>query len=244
MAPAGHDPLGEHFAAVVLELAPDGIAVIDEAGRILHANGRFEYLFDYTRDELLGHPVELLIPEPVRAAHRAHRADFGRAPATRPMGAGLDLWAQHADGTEFAVEVALSPVSTGNGLRTIMAVRPTTRRADEQAASDRAVSADEDRIASQLNDRVIRPVFAASLGLHHVLASATDDQAAHLHAAIDELDEAIREIRAIVFDRQVRPSVIDVRRPTAGPDLDRERHRSPHASPSAVTLHRSAGGST
>ncbi len=61
-------PLGEHFAEIVLELAPDGIAVTDESGRILHANGRFEDLFGYTREQLVGHPVEMLLPSRVRGS--------------------------------------------------------------------------------------------------------------------------------------------------------------------------------
>jgi len=229
MSPVHHDPLGEHFAEVVLDLAPDGIAVTDEAGRLLHANRRFEYLFGYSRDELLGHPVEMLLPEEGQARHRGHRADYGRAPTARPMGAGLDLWARHADGTEFLVEVALSPVSTGSGLRTIMAVRAArTAGASETATRDRALSADVDRLAGQLNEQVIRPIFAASLSLHHALASATDEQSVRIGRAIDELDEAIRAIRTVVFDRHLPSPIIDLRRP-APPEAP-ERAESPDPS--------------
>jgi PAS domain S-box-containing protein len=196
------DPLGDHFAAVVLELAPDGIAVTDEFGRILHANGRFEHLFGFSRDELVGHTVEKLLPERVHVAHRNHRRAYEQNPAARAMGSGLDLRAQHANGTEFAVEVALSPVSTANGLRTIMAVRPVDeRRAGDKAARDRAVFDDEERIAAGLNDGVIRPLFAASLELHGLRASANEDQAARLDTVITTLDDAIRAMRTIVFDR-------------------------------------------
>ncbi|MGZ4692136.1 MAG: PAS domain S-box protein [Acidimicrobiales bacterium] len=196
------DELGEHFAAVVLELAPDGIAVTDESGRIVHANSRFEVLFGYPREHLVGRSVEMLLPEPVRARHLAHRADYAEAPVTRPMGAGLDLWALHADGSEFPVEIALSPVTTSNGIRTIMVVRQAEdRRVDQQALRDRAVLAEEDRIAMALNADVIRPIFAAGLGLHGLLDSANPTQADRIRAVIDQLDDAIRAIRRVVFDR-------------------------------------------
>ena len=214
MSSPSADDLGEHFAAVVLELAPDGIAVADESGRMVHANSRFEVLFGYPRENLIGHSVEMLLPERLRSVHRAHRADYAEAPVTRPMGAGLDLWARHADGSEFPVEIALSPVTTSHGMRTIMVVRQAEdRRAGEQALRDRAVLEEEDRIAMALNDDVIRPIFAASLDLHRLFESADDAQAARLRSAIDRLDGAIRAIRTVVFDR-ARPDdavTIDLR---------------------------------
>ena len=216
------DPLGEHFAAIVLELAPDGIAVTDEAGRIMQANTHFEYLFGFTREQLIGRSVEMLLPERSQAAHRAHRAGYDQAPSARAMGTGLDLWARHADGTEFPVEVGLSPVSSANGMRTIMSVRQISdRRASQQVASDEAVHIDEDRIAVALNDQVIRPIFAAGLDLHGMLASATDSQAARLNAIITKLDDAIREIRTIVYQS----------RPTPPPPRRRPAHHHPDRRP-------------
>lgn len=197
-------PLTDGFVAVVLELAPDGIAVTDELGRIVHANGNFEELFGYSRDELTGHTVEMLIPHRVRSAHREHRHAFDQLPLARPMGtAALDLCGLHADGTEFAIEVGLSPVSTEEGGRTIMAVRPISeRRASEVTASDeRAVRADHDRMATLLNDQVIQSIFSVGLKLTGLLGDATLRQLAVLNPAIDELDNAIRDVRHILFER-------------------------------------------
>ncbi len=208
------DELGEHFAAVVLELAPDGIAVTDETGRIVHANSRFEVLFGFPRENLIGHPVEMLLPERSRSIHRAHRNDYADAPITRPMGADLDLWARHADGTEFPVEIALSPVTTSNGMRTIIVVRQIEdRRAGERATRDRAVLEEEDRIAMALNEDVIRPIFGASLELHALLDSADQAQTVRLRSVIDQLDGAIRAIRTVVFEGapQSVPAAIDLR---------------------------------
>lgn len=194
------DPMGDHFAMVVLELAPDGIAVTDELGRLVHANGRFEQLFGFRREQLVGHTVEMLLPERLQAVHRVHRHDYEQRPSPRPMGSGRQLWARRADGTEFPVEVALSPVTTGHGVRTIMTVREVSdRRATEDAARAEAVYADHQRIALALNDRVIQEIFSASFQLHGLLDAADGPQRAVLQAAIDELDTAIREIRSIVF---------------------------------------------
>ena len=200
-------PLSDSFVAVVLELAPDGIAVTDELGRLVEVNRCFEGLFGYSREQLLGHAVEMLLPNATRSAHREHRHDFDEVPLARPMGTDLDLRGLRADGTTFSVEVGLSPVSTANGLRTIMAVRPRGERrpGDDLAATDRALIADHDQMAVAMNDKVIRPIFSASLRLHGLIESATVRELAAIYPAIDELDRAIREIRTVVFERSGSP---------------------------------------
>ena len=196
--------LSDNFVAMVLELAPDGIAVTDEHGHIVHANTCFEHLFGYHLEQLVGHSVEMLMAEPARSAHRKHRHDFDQLPLARPMGTGLDLWALHADGTSFAVEVGLSPVSTADGVGTIMAVRPRGERhaGDARTTADRAVLADHDRMAIALNDRVIQLIFSASLRLHGLYGSATPREHTALGLAIGELDTAIREIRTVLFEER------------------------------------------
>ena len=204
-------PLSDRFVAVVLELAPDGIAVTDERGRMVEVNRGFETLFGYPREQLLGHTVEMLLPAAMRSAHREHRHDFDEMPSARPMGTRLDLWAIHADGTTFPVKVGLSPVSTAHGLRTIMAVRPHSQRrsTDDQAARDRAVIADHDRMAVAMNDTVIRLIFSASLRLHSLIETATVREVAAIYPAIDELDTAIRDIRTVAFARALAPTFDD-----------------------------------
>ena len=193
--------MGEHFAKVVLELAPDGIAVTDRFGRIVHANSRFEDLFGHGRDSLDGHAVEMLLPEDRRASHRAHRHDFEDAPTTRPMAGGAELVALHADGTEFRVQVGLSPVVTPDGLLTIMAVREVVEaQADDALAGDgRLQGAVLARIASSLDAQVLARIRVASLELHQLLAEATAVQAERIRAAIDELDEAVREVHELAL---------------------------------------------
>jgi PAS domain S-box-containing protein len=97
------------FRALV-ESAPDGIVTVDHAGRIVLVNAQAEKLFGYTRDELLGKPVEVLVPERFHHQHVADRERYTAAPRTRPMGAGLALSARRKDGNELPVEISLSPL--------------------------------------------------------------------------------------------------------------------------------------
>ena len=112
----------------LIDAAPDGILMADDRGRILFVNQRTEELFGYGREELLGRSVEELLPEPLRQVHRAHRTRYGAEPRLRSMGAGLVLFARRADGTEFPVEIGLSPIDTSEGLRVVAVVRDVTER--------------------------------------------------------------------------------------------------------------------
>lgn len=118
----------------LLESAPDGIIITDRQGRMVLVNAQAEVLFGYAREELLGKPVEVLLPERLREAHVAHRARFHADPRTRPMGVGLDLVARRRDGREFPAEVSLSPLETPEGLLVTTVIRDISerRRADEQ----------------------------------------------------------------------------------------------------------------
>ena len=112
----------------LVDAAPDGIVMADERGSILFVNRRTEELFGYGRQELLGRSVEELLPEPLRQVHRAHRTRYRVEPRLRSMGAGLMLFARRSDGTEFPVEIGLSPLETSEGLRVVAVVRDVTER--------------------------------------------------------------------------------------------------------------------
>jgi len=120
--------LDEGVLRQLLEMAPDAILTVDREGLILFANSRTEQLFGYPREELLGQTIEILLPEQLREIHRHHRQEYYRAPRTRPMGIGLELWARRKDGTEFPVEISLSPLDTEHGLLVSAAVRDITPR--------------------------------------------------------------------------------------------------------------------
>ena len=98
------------------EASPSGIVLVDRQGRIVLVNAHIEELFGYTRDELIGKPVELLVPERFTSQHPVYRANFFSAPQTRPMGAGRELFARRKDGSEFRVEIGLNPIQTAQGL--------------------------------------------------------------------------------------------------------------------------------
>jgi|SRR5579871_1893172 len=118
----------------LLEAAPDAILEVDRQGQIVLVNLQAERLFGYSRAELLGKPIEFLIPERVRARHPEHRDMFFENPVMRPMGTGLELYARRADGSEFAVDVTLSPYESDGTGRVICVVRDVTerRQAEEQ----------------------------------------------------------------------------------------------------------------
>ena len=112
----------------LLESAPDGIVIASREGRIVLINSQTERLFGYSRDEMIGQPVEMLMPESLRQAHQRHRTGYFHEPNVRSMGAGLDLKGLRKDGSQFPVEISLSPIETEEGALVISSVRDATDR--------------------------------------------------------------------------------------------------------------------
>lgn len=112
----------------IVEAAPDGILVADSRGRITFANSEVERMFGWSREELASRPIEVLVPARLRKRHLEHRGEFQAHPRSRPMGAGLDLRAVRKDGTEFPVEISLSPLPTAEGNLVVAVVRDVTER--------------------------------------------------------------------------------------------------------------------
>src|SRR3954464_14502461 len=123
----------------LLEFAPDAVVGVDENGEIKLVNSRTQAMFGYSRDELIGESVEKLVPEGVRTTHVLHRDSYFETPRTRPMGAGLDLYASRKDGSEFPCEISLSTVATDEGMMALAAIRDTTDRRRDRDELRRAV---------------------------------------------------------------------------------------------------------
>ncbi len=164
----------------LLEAAPDAMIISDEGGRIQLVNAQAEKLFGYRSDEMLGKPVEMLVPERLRSTHPAHRQRFYAHPSVRSMGGELALFALRKDGTEFAVEISLSPLPDvrGRGRLVCSSLRDITERKQAQIelqtakdAAEAATKAKSDFLANMSHE--IRTPMNAIIGLSH-LALKTD----------------------------------------------------------------------
>jgi PAS domain S-box-containing protein len=206
---------GDDFFSSVIDAAPDGILIVDAGGRILLANRQASEQFGYDHDQLVGLGVDDLLPEAIRSAHAQHRQDYSNEPRVRPMGVGLLLQAARADGSEFPVEISLSPLHGSEGLLVVAVVRDISARlaaderlrASETALRDAeqavAIGEDRERIARDLHDTVIQRLFASGLQLQAVMGRVDDqDVRDRIDTIVDGLDDTIRELRTAIFALQ------------------------------------------
>ena len=181
----------------LLEAAPDAMIVVRHDGGISFANGHAETIFGYARSELLGRSVEQLIPERFRGGHDAHVKGFFTSPTLRPMGVGLALFARRKDGSEFPVEVSLSPIEHDGEACVIATVRDVTERKRLEASveASRAQMADSARLsalgvmAGGIAHEINNP-----LAVIHALASDLAEAAEHREAAPEEVARTTRQI--------------------------------------------------
>ena len=186
----------------LLEAAPDAMVVVDQTGRIVLINAQTESLFGYQREEILGQHIEVLIPHRFHEGHQAHRNTFFSQPRIRPMGANLQLSGLRKDGTEFPVEIRLSPIQTSEGIFVTSAIRDITERklAEESRLKLAAiVESSEDAIISKNLDGIITSWNAAAERIFGYTEAEAVGQPVTLlipPELRDEEDEIVKRVKA------------------------------------------------
>lgn len=188
----------------LLEAAPDAMVGVTAAGRIALVNAQTERLFGYSRNELIGQPVEILVPEYARGSHPRHRVRYIRDPAPRPMGAGMQLAARRKDGSEFPAEISLSSFHTEEGLLISAAIRDVSERLEAQAERERLkAAAERERLEAQLHQsQRLESLGQLAGGIAHdfnnllaVMLNYASFVAEDLSDAVDAGDERWRSAR-------------------------------------------------
>ncbi len=185
----------------LIDALGDGLALAGQDGRIVLANRRCAEMFGYRREELAGLPVEALVPAEVRAAHHGYRSGFHRAPQERHMAERSRLAALRKDGATLPVEITLSPVPTASETFVLAVIRDATepRRHHDLAHLARSAAVGQPRLAGDLLDRVTQRLFGVGVSLQEAAGLPGDVARDRLAAALDQLDDVIREIRDYAF---------------------------------------------
>jgi PAS domain S-box-containing protein len=182
----------------LVDALADGVALAGDDGTLALVNRRTEGMFGYEHAELTGKLVESLIPADLRAAHTAHRAGYARAPRTRAMGEGMRLVGLRKDGTTFPVQVSLSPVPTATGHLTLAVIRDATgarQGGDLMDIAWAAVAAEQAQRSQEVLDKVVDSLFEVGLSLQAAIDLPGEVARRHITHALQQLDDAIREIR-------------------------------------------------
>jgi PAS domain S-box-containing protein len=207
----------DEFRAFV-EAAPDAMVIADEHGAISLVNAQTEKLFGYQREELLGKPIEMLIPERYRGAHVQHRRAYGDSPRLRSMGAGRDPYGLRKDGSEFPVEINLSPFPSKKGVLVFCAIRDISPRREEELLKAK------ENLQAHAQERIADVWFLESLDRISGAIQSTNDLE---HMMGDVLDEVLS---IFACDRAWMVYPCDPESPTWRTVMERTRPEFPGAS--------------
>jgi len=214
-------PSAREAFSLLFDAAPDAMVLVDSVGTIVMANAHADRLFGFARGELAGQSVEMLVPERYRHSHLGHRAGYFHTPSVRPMGAGLELFGLRKDGSEFPVEISLSPVTTDAGVMAISAIRDITDR--KRADEERVTLAREQAARAEAEKAERRAVFLGEAGA--LLTSSLDYRATLTRltrlavprladlCAVDMVEgETIQRLAVTHVDPSREPFVLELRR--------------------------------
>lgn len=187
------------------EASVDGLVLVDSSGSILATNSALDRLFGYDEDELVGRPIDLLVPSESRDDHVRLRQRFESNPIARPMAASRHLEGQRSDGSTFPINVSLGQLDTDSGRHTFATVRDLTDRirVETEAANSKrqhAMALERERIAHDLHDTVIQRLFALGLTLEGLSPQAEGSELAQkLFSAVDTIDDIIDDLRSTIY---------------------------------------------
>jgi len=194
--------------AGLLEAAPDAMVCVDADGRIALVNAQTERLFGYGRDELIGQPVEMLVPDAVRDAHPAHRAAYMADPRPRPMGAGMELAGRRRDGTTFPAEISLSAIDTEEGILVTAAVRDVTQQrlaAETAAQLASIIQSSYDAVIGKTLDQVITSWNPGAERLYGYTAAEMTGQHVEVLIPPEERRREVEMVAAVARGERVDP---------------------------------------